>query len=175
MSQKYSVPSYQTIFDALISISVPIENIVSVLNSSGYEIDVDFESISGVLQYETTDIVELSGGQKVIKPSSGTSKYLTNGTQNIFDVCLMTNGDINKLVLMVSQNEQYFNGVNSSVSGVFGVNFNNSDVTDSGFKTAVNKANINFTTGDVDGFDSGILLQENDGYILQEDGYDILY
>lgn len=174
MSLKYKIPSYQNIFDALISISVPIENIISVLNQSGYSVDVDFQTITGVLEYNSSVIADLKGGQKVIKPSLGISKYLTNSTQNIFDICLMTNGDINKIVLLINENQGVFNGVNSKVDGVFDVNFKDSDVADQGFKLAIKKAGINFTTGDNDNAGNGSLLIESGGYLLQEIGNKIL-
>lgn len=175
MSQRYNVPSCKNVFDALISISVPIENVVSVLNQSGYGIDVDFQEVPGVLQYESSEVLDIKGGQKVNIPSSGVSKYFTNGSQNIFDVCLMTNGDINKFVLLISENQAVFNSTNSTIEGVLAVNFKDSDVTDSGFKLAIKKAGIDFTTGDKEGLSSGILTQENDYYILQENGFAILY
>lgn len=173
MNQTYNIFSYQSIYDALTNLSVPLDNIVSVLKNNNYNLDTDFSDGKESISYDDSIVSKPKGGQPVIKPSNVISSYTTNSTQNIFDVCLMTNGDINKIVLMVSQNQSVFNGINSKVDGVFKVNYNDSDVTDGGFKIIVGKSSINFTTGDEQGSE-GFLLQENGYYVLQENGARIL-
>lgn len=175
MNQTYNIPSYQSIYDALTALSVPLDNIVSVLKGNNYNLDTDFSDGKKSINYDDSIVSNPKGGQPVIKPSSGISSYTTNSTQNIFDVCLMTNGDINKIVLLIIQNPSYFDSINSKVEGVFKVNYNDSDVTDNGFKIAVGKSNINFTTGDKDGIQEGFILQENDYYLLQENGGRLIY
>lgn len=170
MLHRYNIPSYQSIFDAMASISVPIDKVVSILQDNGYSLDTDFSDGKVVIEYDSDFVVIVKGGQKVIKPSIGISAYTTNSTQNIFDVCLMTYGDINKVVLMISQNPQNFNSINSKVGGVTTVSFKDSDVTDNGFKLALKKGIINISTGDVDIETEGFLLQENGFYLLLESG-----
>lgn len=146
MLLNYKIPSYQSIPDAMVAISVPLDDIVSVLKLS----DLNFNDTAGTIIYDTAQIVTIVGGQPVDKPIDGKNKYITNGTQNIYDVTLMTVGDLNKLIMFLKQNDYYFPNTNSAVDGVFLVNYNDVDVTDSGFKLIVKKSKINFTTGDKD-------------------------
>lgn len=171
MAQEYKIPSYQSIFDALITIEVPLDNIVSVLENS----DLDFDSdLSGdYLAYELSEVTKPKGGQKPTFTPPTTSSYFTNSAQNLFDVCLMTVGDLNKIILL-TENNDIFNNINDYPDGVKEVIYNNSDITDSGFKLALKKANINITTGIVyEPSLNGYLLQENGFYLLQENGYKI--
>ena len=177
MSLTYNIPSNQNTYDALISISVPLDSIVSVLQNNDYNLDTDFFVTKGTFIYEETEQVTVKGGQTVIKPISGTSTYISNSTQNIFDVCLNTIGDINKVILLIQGNLEIISNINSPIDGVLNVNYNDSDVTDFGFKKAVKMAKIEFTTGDyltVEELEF-ILLQENGYYILQENDSYILY
>ena len=177
MSQTYSIPSNQNTFDAFISISVPIDNIISVMKSNGYNINVDFQVTKGSLVYDNTSVVAVKGGQTVKNPSPGVSTYTTNSTQNIFDVCLNSLGDLNKIILLIQNNTENLTNINSPIDTVLNVNYNDSDVTDNGFKKAVKMAKIEFTTGDlllVEELEL-LLLQENGYYLLQENGDYILY
>ena len=173
MPLNYKLLSNESIYDALVKIQVPFENIVSVLQDNDYNLDDDLSSEH--LIYEQTQVVQSKGGQIVIKPLSGISYYQTNATQNIFDVCLMTLGDINKIILFISENADTFNSINGLVGGVKTVNYNDIDVTDNGFKLAVKKSNINFTTGDLANVDLNLLLQENGYFIELENGNYLLY
>lgn len=157
------------------TVSVPLDSIVQLLKENDYNLDTDFSDGKENIVYSETSVAKPKGGQLVIKPSTGISSYTTNSSQNIFDVCLMTIGDINKVVLMITENEAIFDNINSKVDNVFNVNFNDSDVTDNGFKLAVKKSSINFTTGDINEDIEGFILQENGYYILLEDGSKILY
>ena len=88
-----------------------------------------------------------------------------------------TIGDINKVILLIQGNLEIISNINSPIDGVLNVNYNDSDVTDFGFKKAVKMAKIEFTTGDyltVEELEF-ILLQENGYYILQENDSYILY
>lgn len=147
MSLTYKVPSYQSIYDALVTIEVPLDNIVQVLQDSDFDLDTDFSVTKGELTYEETDISKPKGGQVSIPVIPTTSTYLTNSSQNAFDVVLMTVGDLNKIVLLLSQNDSIFDSINDFPDGVKAVTYSNSDITDSGFKLALKKANINITTG----------------------------
>ncbi len=172
MSLTYKIPSYQSIFDALIYNELSLDNIVSILNASDLDLDSDLFGESVV--YETEEISKPKGGQVATFTAPTTTTYITNSTQNIYDVCLMTVGDLNKIVLLISQNE-IFNNINDAPDGVKNVIYNNSDITDSGFKLALKKGKINITTGNnVTHSREGALLQEDGFYILQEDGFKIL-
>ncbi len=170
MSLLYKIPSYQSIFDALVTIKVPLDSIVSVLGAS--DLDLDSELTGEEIAYEETQIEPPKGGQIPVFAPPVTSAFITNSAQNIFDICLMTLSDINKIVLLTSSNSEIFNSINSSVDGVKAVNYNNSDITDSGLILAFKKSNINITTGDIM-IETGFLLQEDGFYILQEDGFKI--
>jgi len=171
MALSYKIPSYQSIFDALVTIEVPLESIVSVLKES----DLDFDSdLSGeTLTYEEAQVSIPKGGQVAIVETPTTSTYLTNSAQNLFDVCLMTVGDLNKIISLIRSND--FDNINDYPDGVIEVNYNNSDITDSGFKLALKRSNINITTGIVEEpVLTGVLLQEDYFDLLQEDGFQIL-
>jgi hypothetical protein len=166
----YKIPSYQSIFDAMLSIKVPLDNIVSIL--SGSDLDFDSELTGEELTYESTQVSSPKGGQVAIPEVPLTTTYLTNSAQNFYDVCLMTVGDLDKIVSLLSDND--FNSINQYPDGVVSVNYNNSDITDSGLKLAFRKARINITTGIVtEASQSGYLLQENYFAILQENGFKI--
>jgi hypothetical protein len=174
MALTYKIPSYQSIFDALVTVEVPLDSIVSILQTSDLDLDSDLSG-DNVL-YELTDISKPKGGQTATFTAPTTSTYTTNSTQNVFDVVLMTVGDLDKIVLLISQNDTIFNSINSSPNGVKTVTYINSDITDSGFKLALKKANINITTGEAGEPEEieGFLLQGDGFYILQEDGFKIL-
>lgn len=168
MAQQYKILSYQSIFDALITTEVPLDNIVSVLERS--DLDFDSELTGEYIVYELSEVSKPKGGQKPTFTTPAISSYFTNSAQNLFDVCLMTVGDLNKIVLLTASNE-IFNNINDYPDGVKEVIYNNSDITDSGFKLALKKSNINITTGIVyEPSLSGYLLQEDGFYLLQEDG-----
>lgn len=176
MALTYKVPSYQSSYDALITIKVPLDSIVSVLQESDFNLDTDFATTSGELIYEETQVSSPTGGQVATVAAPATSTYVTNSTQNVFDVVLMTVGDLDKIVLLISQNDTIFDNINDSPNGVKTVTYNNSDITDSGFKLAMKRANINITTGEAGEPEviTGYILQEDGFYILQEDGFKIL-
>ncbi len=168
----YKIPSYQSIFDALTTIEVPLDSIVNSLLASDLDLDSDLSGED--LIYELTEVSKPKGGQVSTFATPLTSTYITNSTQNLFDVTLMTLGDLNKIVLLVSSNE-IFNNINDYPDGVKEVIYNNSDITDSGFKLALKKSNINIVTGVVEEASlSGVLLQEDLFDLLQEDGFQIL-
>lgn len=169
MSQIYKIPSYQSIMDAASFNQLPLDNIVSFLKQS----DLDFNSdLSGAnLIYEESQVFAPTGGQPATFTSPATASYVTNSTQNLYDIALMTLGDLNKIVLLISSNE-IFNSINDAPDGVKQVNYNVSDITDAGFKLALKKSNINITTGAF-GF-SGVLGTEAYDYLLTEDGNYIL-
>lgn len=167
MSQVYKLPSYQSIFDALVTVQVPLDDIISVLKDSDLDLDSDLSGES--ISYETSQVITVKGGQVSTFTAPTTSTYTTNSSQNIFDVCLMTYGDLDKIVQLVSSNS-IFNSINSSPDGVKSVFYNNSDITDSGLILAFKKSNINITTGDIM-FMNGFLLLEDEFFLLQEDGF----
>jgi hypothetical protein len=170
MAQSYKIPSYQSIFDVMLSIKIPLDNIVEILSQS--DLDFDSELTGEEVIYESTQISSPKGGQVAIPTVPTTSTYITNSSQNFYDVCLMTVGDLNKIVTLLSDND--FNSINQYPDGVVSVNYNNSDITDSGLKLAFRKAKINITTGIVsEPSQSGYLLQENYFAILQENGFKI--
>jgi hypothetical protein len=172
MPLTYKIPSYQSIFDALTTIEVPLDSIVNSLLVSDLDLDSDLSGED--LIYELTEISKPKGGQVAVFDTPLTSSYTTNSTQNLFDVTLMTLGDLNKIVLLVSSNS-IFNNINDYPDGVKAVIYNNSDITDSGFKLALKKANINIVTGVVEEASLiGELLQEDLFDLLQEDGFQIL-
>jgi hypothetical protein len=154
----------------MLSIKVPLDNIVSILSES--DLDLDSELTGEELVYESTQVINPKGGQVAIPVTPTSSTYVTNSYQNFFDVCLMTVGDLNKIVTLLSDND--FNSINQYPDGVVSVNYNNSDITDSGLKLSFRKAKINITTGIVtEPSQSGYLLQENYFAILQENGFKI--
>jgi hypothetical protein len=172
MALLYKIPSYQSVFDALTTIEVPLDSIVGILKTS--DLDFDSELTGEELSYEEVQISKPKGGQVAAFAVPETSTYITNSSQNLFDVCLMTITDLNKIVLLVSQNE-IFNNINDYPDGVKEVIYSNSDITDSGLKLAFKKSKINITTGIVEEPPtSGVLLQEDYFDVLQEDGYQIL-
>ena len=170
MPLTYKILAHQSIFDALVTTQVPIDNIISILHVSG--LDLDSELAGESIVYEASEVVKPKGGQKATFTAPLTDSYLTNSAQNLFDVCLMTLGDLNKFVHLVSSND--FNSTNDYPDGVMEVNYSYSDVTDSGFKLALKKSNINITTGIVEQVFTELLLQENGYYLLQENGFRIL-
>ncbi len=165
MAQLYKIPSYQSIFDALVTVKVPLDNIVSVLNES--DLDFDSELTGEEISYELTQVSVPKGGQVATFATPTTSTYITNSTQNLYDVCLMTVGDLNKIVQLVYDNT-IFDNINDIPDGVKTVIYNNSDITDSGFKIALKRAKINITTG---GFAPPVM---NDGFMLLETGFFLL-
>ncbi len=171
MPLAYKMPSYQSIFDALVTVQVPLDNIVSILRES--DLDLDSELTGESIIYEESNVSVYKGGQIPTFATPEIAEYVTNSTQNIFDICLMTVGDLNKLVSLVSSNT-IFNSINSSPGGVKAVIYNTSDITDSGLKLAFKKSNINITTGDIEADQEGFLLQEDESYILQEDSDKII-
>jgi hypothetical protein len=102
-----------------------------------------------------------------------TSVYYTNSTQNLYDVCLMTLGDLNKIVMLAESNN--FDSINSTPNGVIAVNYNNADITNEGFMNAMRKSNINIITGGIvaEEIVEGLLLLESGFNLLQEDGFKI--
>lgn len=171
MSLTYKIPSYQSIYDALVSVQVPLNTIVSVLNDSDLNLDDDLFGES--LIYESEQITVSTGGQVATFSAPTTANYTTNSAQNLYDVCLMTLGDLNKFVYLVS-NDENFNNINEAPDGVLNVTYNIADITDSGFKLALKKSNINITTGNIVSDVIGYLQQEDLFYILQENGYKII-
>ncbi len=175
MSQKYNTSAYETIFDVMVSISVPIDNIIDIVKQNDIPIDIDFFTDKKQILYEAPQEVIIKGGQSVTVPFNSTQFYTTNSSQNIFDVCLMTNTDIDKIMLFISENSDKLININSKIESVLTVNFQYSDITDNKIKSVVKKSNITFSTGDKEGIFDGFLLQENAYYILLEEGGNILY
>jgi hypothetical protein len=174
MSLTYKIPSYQSIYDALTTVEVPLDSIVEALFTSDLNLDDDLTGEE--LLYEESQVSRPKGGQRAILETPTSATYYTNSAQNIYDVCLMTVGDLDKLVLVLSSNDSIFNNINSAPEGVKAVTYNNTDVTDSGFKLALRMAGINITTGNDDStaVQTGFLLQEDGFYLLQENGFRIL-
>ncbi len=171
MSLTYKFPSYQSIYDALVSVQVPFNSIVSVLRDSDLNMDDDLFGES--LIYESDQAKAVTGGQVATFTVPTTSQYITNSSQNLYDVALMTLGDLNKFVLLIS-NDENFDSINEAPNGVKTVIYSVADITDSGFKLALKKSNINITTGNiVADVIRGYLQQEDLFYILQEDGFKI--
>lgn len=170
MPLAYKIPSHQSIFDVLLSIEVPLNSIVAVVKSSDLDFNSDLSGESVI--YEASQIIQSKGGKKPAKEEVLTATYLTNASQNLFDVCLMTLGDLNKIVMLAKAND--FTSTNYYPDGVMEVNYSYSDVTDNGFKLALKKEKINITTGTARSVFSDYLLQENGFCILQENGFKIL-
>jgi hypothetical protein len=170
LSLTYKILSYQSIFDSLTSLELDLNKCVQILQAS--DLDLDSELTGELLVYEVTDKSNIKGGQIARPETPTTETYKTNSRQNLFDVCLMTLGDLNKIVSLT--NESGFNNINDYPDGVINVTYNLSDITDNGFKLAIKKANIDITTGIVyEPSLSGYLLQEDLYRILQGDGYRI--
>lgn len=170
MSQQYKAHSWQSIFDVLTDLSIPLENTVSILQQNGYDLETDFYSnYPVVITYDQALISEPTGGQPVKNVSVESQSYTTNSNQNIFDIVLMTVGDLNKSMLLISQNNNKINSINDDPLDVITINYNTSDITDNGFKSALKKSNINISTGAIQR--GGFILLEDAGFLLQENGY----
>lgn len=172
MGQLYKIPSYQSIFDALVTVQVPLDSIVETLKTS--DLDLDSELTGEELIYELTQVVPPKGGQTPTFTAPTTSTYFTNASQNLYDVCLMTVGDLNKIIMLSAAND--FDSINDIPDGVIPVNYNNSDISDSGLKLAFKASKINITTGGfvIEESDGSFILQEDGFYLLQEDGFKLI-
>lgn len=174
MSLTYKIPSNQSIYDSLVTVEVSVNDIVSVLEAS--DLDLNSDLFGEDLIYEASQISKPKGGQIAITSTPEALQYITNSSQNIYDVCLMTLGDINKIVSLISSNE-IFNNINDAPNGVKVVNFNNSDITDSGFILSLKKAKIDITTGNEqseESVETFFLLMESGDHLLLEDGFKII-
>ena len=146
MSLTYNILSNESIFSAMVNNSLPLDSIVTLMKSNDYELDTDFETTKGVLEYENSLKVSLSGGQIAVPPTSTVGTVLTNSTMNVFDVVLNTVGDLNKTIMLLKSDSYNFTNTNAVVDSVFLVNYNLSDVTDFSFKNA--SRSILYATGD---------------------------
>lgn len=165
MDLKYNIPSNENIYDSLIKISVPFENIVSMLFNNGYNLDTNFFDTKGQILYSSDDVEAPKGGQPSVVATQDNLTYKTNSTQNIYDVGLMTTADLNNIVSIIFYNSAYFTSINSAIDGIFVINYKASDISNNAMKKSFTKGNINITTGDQI---RGAILQETSYYLLQE-------
>lgn len=170
--ERYRIPSNNTIFDAALTLYGDVLLATKIMTDNSFIEDINYD-VSGkeVLydsDYKATVLEPLLTESPMNKNVAQTYKPY-NG-QTIFDIALQLDGDFETIISMIQ---------NSSL-----VNINDSIESDSVFtytekSTAllkwVRKTGYIFNTKDLNEIQVGILLQENGYYILQENGFALLY
>jgi hypothetical protein len=168
MSQQYNISSGQTVYDALVAVQVPLDSIVEVLMLSDIGID-DLEP--EFIAYESSNVVIVKGGKANIVVDSENLIYEADPSQNIFDLALVTYGDLNKIVDLLLTNSSEIDSINYSLHRKINVNYKNSEVTENTIVAKIKSINNGVFTGDLD---IAELLLEDEYYLLQENGGTIL-
>ena len=139
--------STDTIFDACINSSVPIDSCMELLNNNEYDLNtaIGSQTIDIDSSLIMVEVPAMIRAVDFVEENPNKTLVVKNG-QSIFDIALMSHGAIDNLFLILQDNN--FNSINDYLTPKMVINYNTNDIVSRKNKFVIDINGWVFNTSD---------------------------